>query len=144
MQEVREELWRGAEGGGGGRRRKGGGGRAGRGPESPRPGAFPATSPSRVAAPCPAGRPTAVQPRMRESRRERSTERLVKQKHIFSGRTVCAVCSWQCLGWGPGGRRPARPAAHGPRSLSVPRHQSRAFHKRIKTAHPEPRDWIGN
>ena len=112
VQEVREELWRGVEGEEEGEAE----GQWGRGGERPRVPA-PQRQPSRVLS-CPEWPHCAQQEGPRQHGRGAARaggsvprrDLLVKQKHIFSGRTVCAVCSWQCLGWGPGGRRPARSA----------------------------------
>lgn len=131
------------------RKRGGGGGGAGRGRSSPRPCARHAAARLRPR-PVPSGR-TAPSRKAQGSAAEDSREPagsvprrdlLVKQKHIFSGRTVCAVTSWQRLGWGPGGRRPARPSACGPRSLSGPGHQSGLFISELKQhAHSTGTGW---
>lgn len=110
----------GSEGGAGGARgrRAGGGGgrrpwgRGGRGPPRPPAARRGPRSPSRAACTAP-GRKAAGSAAEESGGLAGSVPRrdlLAQQKHIFSGRAVCAVTSWQRLGPGPRGRRPAQPA----------------------------------
>lgn len=110
----------GSEGGAGGARgrRAGGGGgrrpwgRGGRGPPRPPAARRGPRSPSRAARTAP-GRKAAGSAAEESGGLAGSVPRrdlLAQQKHIFSGRAVCAVTSWQRLGPGPRGRRPAQPA----------------------------------